>query len=666
MRFFLASLLLPVMLRTERMRRIIIILLFGEMLAGAGFAQTSPAMLPYAPGMTTDSKGHEWYVEQNGSLQRQGDSPSMIGSCAVLQIAGQTFYTQQAQVTPDGREMRMTSAQAMGGVSITRTVTFMDGEGGMRYVEELTNTTARDLSLSVELRHGFGGPAREVLSDLGRVFKDGLAAQESGITGLPQDAAGKTPALLILARSPKSEVPLKIRVQNKYQVSMTYLLTLPAGETRSLVHALAQVDLPPSADAAQMVRAFAPLRLDKMARGLPKNVIKSAVNLGGPVFSMDPGSWFPKDYWALVPGDSDQLALGKGSLLKGRADGDSFGWRRENITLQVPRERVAAVSGPAFAGDGRSWLWLRDGQRWLGQREPSGFKFVLNNNAELPVQNLDRLVFARLSDESKKPEGQLVELASGERLSVVPSGDVSLETEWGKLVAPWTGVLACQRLEGREDCLFVLRSGSRFRARFESARFKVKTPDLGEQELTAEGLRRLITPTAGQEDEEPAVSYLDLVEEQRLVGRVTASALTLLTEAGPLAMKPALIRELREAGEAADGRPREFEAELWGGGVVRGPLEAGVLPVEGEGFRWEVPVRQVVRLVNPVPVADASLMRRIGQLIQDLGHEQWKVREAATTALREMGPLAHAGLREALKSATDAEVVRRLEELIQE
>jgi hypothetical protein len=127
-----------------------------------------------------------------------------------------------------------------------------------------------------------------------------------------------------------------------------------------------------------------------------------------------------------------------------------------------------------------------------------------------------------------------------------------------------------------------------------------------------------------------------------------------------------VIRELREAEEEAQGRPRVFEADLWGGGVVRGPLQAELLPVEGEGFRWDLPVRQVVRLVNPVPVADSTLMRRIGQLIQELGHDQWKVRETATTALREMGPLAHAGMREMLKSATDAEVVRRLEELLQD
>jgi hypothetical protein len=58
-------------------------------------------------------------------------------------------------------------------------------------------------------------------------------------------------------------------------------------------------------------------------------------------------------------------------------------------------------------------------------------------------------------------------------------------------------------------------------------------------------------------------------------------------------------------------------------------------------------------------------MRRMGQLLQDLGDAQWKVREAASSALREMGPLARGSLQEALKTSTDAEITQRLEELLQ-
>jgi hypothetical protein len=182
-------------------------------------------------------------------------------------------------------------------------------------------------------------------------------------------------------------------------------------------------------------------------------------------------------------------------------------------------------------------------------------------------------------------------------------------------------------------------------------------------------MRRLITPLAAvvsPDEEEPTSSFLDLVADQRVVARVTDSSLAMLTEGGPLSLVPASIRELRDVTEDEGISTRLFEAGLWGAGVVRGTLENTLVHVEGRGFGWDLAARQILRVVNPVPVTDHALMRRIGQLIQDLGSEQWKAREGASMALRELGPLARASLQEALKSATDAEVVRRLEELMQD
>jgi hypothetical protein len=217
--------------------------------------------------------------------------------------------------------------------------------------------------------------------------------------------------------------------------------------------------------------------------------------------------------------------------------------------------------------------------------------------------------------------------------------------------------------------LLCLRDGTRVRALPQAGKVKLKTKSLGEQEIDLADMRRLITPlvtTVSDEDSEPATSFLELAGEQRVVARVTAATLTLLTEGGPLSLSPGSIRELRDVSEDEGAAVRVFEADLWGGGIVKGTLENDLVHAEGRGLSWDIPSRQLVRMSNPVPVTDHTLMRRIGQLIQDLGHEQWKTREAASTALRELGPLARASLQEPMKSATDAEVVRRLEELMQD
>lgn len=88
-----------------------------------------------------------------------------------------------------------------------------------------------------------------------------------------------------------------------------------------------------------------------------------------------------------------------------------------------------------------------------------------------------------------------------------------------------------------------------------------------------------------------------------------------MTDVGPLALTPSSIRELWGVNEDESHPERVFEAILWGGGVVRGALEDSRIKVEGRGFGWNIPARHLQRLVNPIPLSDNSLMRRIGQLI---------------------------------------------------
>lgn len=79
----------------------------------------------------------------------------------------------------------------------------------------------------------------------------------------------------------------------------------------------------------------------------------------------------------------------------------------------------------------------------------------------------------------------------------------------------------------------------------------------------------------------------------------------------------------------------------------------------------EIPTWQIIRIVHPAPKAEAELLRKIAAWIHDLGSEDWKTRESATNALRELGDLAQASLRDAQRQTKDAETSRRLEELLE-
>jgi hypothetical protein len=166
--------------------------------------------------------------------------------------------------------------------------------------------------------------------------------------------------------------------------------------------------------------------------------------------------------------------------------------------------------------------------------------------------------------------------------------------------------------------------------------------DLGTQKIDLSQLLQIITPESLKaqdwQAEDPAVPYLELAGDQRLIARITDTTFTLKTVADPVSLAVSSLRELTLEDEDGETTSPRFKATLWAGGHITGRLES----------------------------ADSALMNKIGQLVRELGDEQWKVRENATNTLRGLGLVAKGSLQEALKTSTDAEVTRRLEELLQD
>jgi hypothetical protein len=640
-----------------------------SLLALSAQAQQTPNV-PYSPSVQTDKKGHEWYIEQNGTLQRNSNSPTMIGTCMTLQFGNQQFYSQQPMTTPDGKELFMSAQQPINGLSITRRVTFMDRDGGLRYVDEFLNTTSRDITVTVELRHSFNNTAKSMLSNLGRLMKDSLEPAESGFIGLPGESDSKAPALLFTIRAPKSPLPLRLTVRNNYQISIFYTLNVPAGKSQTLVHGIAQVDVGAKNTPEEITKACLPFSMNRLTKGLSKTTLKAAANLGGKTGSFGLDNWFPAEFWGVAAGSSDQLAIGTDSMLKGKAAATGVSVVRASGQSSVAWDLLAAIAGPGHTGEPRGWLWLRDGQRWQGLLETPGLHFTLINGADLPLTRLDRLILTKSAEPITSPPHTLIELWNGERLAIKPEGNLPGSSPWGRLSVPWTDIAAMQSQDDEAlGGMLFLQDGTRLRMMPQPGKATLQTVSLGAQDLDLSQIRHIISPMAArmtEEESEPAGSFVELTGDQRLVGRITTASLTLLTAAGPIKLAPSNLQMLHDiSDDESTSGSRVFQAELWGGGHITGSLEEGRVRIEGRGFAWDVPVRHLLRLSNPVPVADNALMRRMGQLLQDLGDAQWKVREAASSALREMGPLARGSLQEALKTSTDAEITQRLEELLQ-
>lgn len=642
--------------------------------AGSALAQQPAAMVPYSPSVIEDKKGNEWFIEQNGGLQRNGSLPSMIGNAMMLQLGNQQFYSQQPLISPDGRDLVMTSPQPMNGLLVTRRITVMEREGALRYVEEFANTTGRDLAFAVEFRHSFNNQSKGLLSDTGRPLKDALQNGESGVVALagPEE---KAPSVLLTLCAPGAQTLPRISARNGYQFSIYYNLTIPAGQSVTLVHAISQAKVGPTTKQEDIAKAFQPIAMQRLTKGLPKNLLKTAANLWTQGRGHGLEDWFPAKYWGISPESSDVLVLDDTSRLKGRAAMTPASMTSAFGKVAVTWENIAAFAGTGFTQTEQSWLWLRDGQRWKGTLDTRGLKFTLTAGAELDLPRPNRLILRRPIEEvpGKPPEQALLETWSGERIAFEAVGNLNADTPWGRLTVPWADVLALSPADSDSlGGMLDLLDGSRVRVLPAPDRVSLKTKSFGTREIDFSQVRRAITPLAAKapaEEGEPATSFVDLAGDQRLVGRVTSGSLRFLTRSGPVDLAPATIREMHEFTDdepATPTAPRRFQAELWGSGTIVGSVENPEIKIEGRGFAWTLPVQHLTRIVNPVPVADTALMRRTGDLIQALGDAQWKTRETATTELRELGSLAKTSLQEALKQATDAEVTRRLETLLSE
>jgi len=90
-------------------------------------------------------------------------------------------------------------------------------------------------------------------------------------------------------------------------------------------------------------------------------------------------------------------------------------------------------------------------------------------------------------------------------------------------------------------------------------------------------------------------------------------------------------------------------------GSATGPAASGPAPPTAQQV---AEARKVFKAVNARPVLTEAAKRRVEKLIRDLGDDAWRVREAATKALSEMGPVV-APLVTAAAASKDLEVATR-------
>ena len=647
-------------------------------------------LVPAAMGIRTDKQGNSWNIEQNGTLERVGNS--MVNSGAQLLLNNnQQFYTYQPMMTADGSEFVLHSRPTSGmtGLQVVRRIRLLENEGIVRYLEIFTNVTSNPLNLNVSLRNNFSGNYKSYLTDQGNSGVVMLGQRERAVLVTPGSSQSNRAFVFSLC-SPKSMLKPIISSQNKYGLTFQYNLSLPPGQTAVLVHAISQVPVPRSFERQDLARLFKPVRLERLVKTIPRELRPLLVNyqvsgeFGADALLTGKGA----DSLGVDRGRRDVLAMGENTRLIGAASCGKFTLKTEYGEADIPFPEIAAVVGSHGGRRDRPRVFLKDGQIYSGEVVAEDLRFVMASGGKmnLDVRALDRLVRLKSENEGEWGAGvvAMLETFGGDRIAVGKDTPLRLSgmTPWGALEFGLDEILWLAPAEDEPVGHYVeFKDGNRCFVFLSGDSLEIGSPTFGNSRIGVTQVRAAVTRAAierarSREEQgtmapdEPAIlqTYLTAAGNQRIVGDILNESINVLTNAESIPVAPAEIRRLTNVtAENGDDHTTEgpyFRIELWGGGVMAGFIRENFIDIRVRGRTWQVPVQDLRELITPVPKLSDAARQEIAQLMRQMASVDWKTREIATEALAGDGYLAKSYLEEELRTNPDPEVQRRIERIL--
>lgn len=639
-------------------------------MASAGLAQTTtPALVPANFSQKVDSQGNSWYLDGQGYL-RSGT----FSSGNVLQINGNSFNATQPMMTPDGLEYVFSGTAA--NLGVTRRVKLDLQAAAVRYLEVLTNATPASITATVSLTTSLNySPYQAFLTDGGTQNPATLGKKDSGVIVVSNPQQGHASLVFHLADA-RSKLKPAIQAQHQHQFVFTYPVTIDPGKSVAILHGVAQRRLAGVPDAKTAAGLMKPFAERAWTKDLDRAMRRTIANLGG----LGLGDWTGETGWTTLETigverqAADILAVGEQTRLRGVANCRKLTVTTRYGTAEVPWEQVAALCGGAATGK-RPRVFLEDGQVYSGEIAAEGLHYTMNSGlaVRITLESLDRLVCRERLQPASGQGITVLETNDGDRLALAASQEqwILAATPWGERKILLGDVVRLMPAEEGPGCRLVLRDGSRLFAFLGETVLKLETVSFGPQQFPLSDVRAVLAVQAkpSQGDQEPTEPHMLLRGENVLVGQVDLDALRFIVGGQEIPLPPEQVRNMRRYEDGATllgGKGPAFEAELWDGSVVAGQMLDLELPVRCGQSVARVPPEDVLEYRVPAPSVPDEVRSRIAEHIRDLGHPDYAKREAARQALKQLGHLPSAQLQEAKRQATDPEVRRSVEALLEE
>ncbi len=635
-------------------------------------------------GIRIDQQGNSWNLEQNGTLGRVGST--MINSGLSLLINNQQFYTYQPMMTQDGSEFILQGRKAsdLSGIQVFRRIKLLEEKGAIRYLEVIANSSSNPANLTIALKSSFSGNFKSYLTDMGNSGSVMLGERESAVLVTPGTTQSNK-AFLFTLTSPKSDLKPTITSQNRYGLTFQYNVSIPSGQTIVLGHVVAQVSTPQTFERKALARVFQPLGIESVLPTIPKSLQNNLVNYhfdsGAEVSGAELLKRSDVESLGVKRGSRDVLAIGGETRLVGTASCPDLTLRSSIGEAVIPFEDVIAIVGKNSGRRENARIYLKDGQVLSSGGDDIDIHFAMASGGEmnLNLQNLDRLVRA-VGDSPTWGEGisAMIETYRGERLAVKETDAVNIKasTSWGELEFSVKELSWLASLDESLGKYIELKNGTRCVVFLTGAPVLLTSTPFGEHQVPLSDIRAIVS-RAHSGDIADAVSErsseagilapeLTIVGNQKLVGPILSSEISILTGTQTVTVEPKDIRKLTNVGLNEGADSPTFQIELWGGGQMVGNFGDDYLEVGVLGGEWRIPVTDLVKLITPVPPIEEAAAKNVTTSIRDLGSDNWQTREDATEKLRRLGRLAKSLLEMELQSNGDAEVRRRIERLLEE
>ena len=646
-------------------------------------AWSTGAILPMPPVSTgdnytaTDKRGMRYDINTSGCFLYRGQN-NLFSGAGVLYISGSGISWTKAFKNAAGTEFKA-EGQYSNTLRVTRLASVDLNRGCVRFVDQVENISTNIVKTNLQVRTSFNVQCQGFVLDTGKPVGGGssstttyaLAKNESALLGWTSSSSYPM-AIFYLAHG-QGKVRPQLQLRSNSRIYADYPVEIPPGKSVSIVHAIAQRpgnSLPPPGQIRTLVAEFGGW---KLTRGLPASVQRSIVNFPSSGYWVDLTMGKMTDWSGLSVhrGPDDVLVLDKMVRLRGTATCKDVTVTGRFGQATIPAAKVLAIAGGKHHGK-YARLFLRDGQVLWGE-VAAEMRFASDNGLilDMPIATLDLLVMRESPDDARagKDVVAFVDTVDAQRLAVKPSDakPLSVTAAWGRVAVDLTKIRTLEPLgEHEPGHRLHLDDGSRLACYVDEGEVPVETVWFGRQTLPLAQVRAIWKVGAtgkNVRDVEFPHPHVALAGGNVLVGRVALEQIHLKTAGRELAVPLAQVRRLTRYGD--DAREMAVRIEMWTGDPLVGALTDAVLPVRSGKLVWQVPAGDLVGIAAPAPAIPPAARRQIAALIDQLGSPDWKERDEATAKLKRLGPACRTLLYDAMKTAEDPEVLRRLAKLLQ-